>query len=561
MLHTRYRQHSHSPCLVLGRAVACSSPAMPQRMSGRSYPLRSRAASSVASFDAPSTAARAALSVSASYYSPLAPASADQQNQVKEDAEEEEAGAVESGKVDGDVLSSTDSCVDVGQPVHSVQSAVGPVRRSASDTATWSNAADTRFVATITETICTLDVCAHCCKCHLRHNKSGYGRCMRTARQPWPDCECAGKCAAGRCAQVECAGSNIAVDLIRSQSSYREDHLSSTVPVASPHSTPSPLPPTGVRRAAGGVHVDEEVCVSPQAGMHASPTAAYRQPSATVSDDGLVASSVVVVGDVVDVGTAVQVLGTSGETGLGAAARAGPAVGPQLPSQVLSFLRDLPYTPHQLPVIADGRCSVASVLLALRVIPDTHTTDEGKRVIDEQRRRLGQSMLDKWTEREWVQQVPVSLRGGARRVDALDGPGRRSYWVHQQLLAEGPATAWLDHCVLYAACAEYDVAVLVLYTEGEGQWYCRHVGANKGSYIVLYHASCTRASRAPSPRPITAGSRAHSAAPCRCTPSRACSPSTRCCSCRPSSSTCSPSARCSRSGTARALHRAGVHCA
>ena len=408
---TRQAGKYHSPCLVLGRAETRSSSAIPQRMSGRSYPLRSRAASSVASFDAPSTAARAALSVSASCYSPLAPASADQQKQVKEDAEEEAAGAVVGGKVDGDVLSSTVSCV--GQTVHSVQSAVGPVRRSASDTGTWSNAADTRFVATITETICTPDVCAHCCKCHLRHNKSGYGRCMRTARQPWPDCECAGKCAAGRCAQVECAGSHIAVDLTRSHSSYREDHLSSTVPVASPHPTPSPSPPAGVRRAAGGVHVDEEVCVSPQAGMPASPTAAYRQPSTTVSDDGLVASSVVVVGDGVDVWTAVSVFETSGETGLGAAARAGRAVGPQLPSQVLSFLRDLPHTPHPLPVITDGRCSVASVLLALRVIPDTHTTDEGKRVIDEQRRRLGQSMLDKWTEREWVQQVPVSLRGGA----------------------------------------------------------------------------------------------------------------------------------------------------
>ena len=141
---TRQAGKYHSPCLVLGRAETRSSPAMPQRMSGRSYPLRWRAASSVASFDAPSTAARAALSVSASCYSPLAPAPADQRNQAKEDAEEEEAGAVVGGKVNGDVLSSTDSGVRVGQTVHSVQSAVGPVRRSASDTATWSNAADTR---------------------------------------------------------------------------------------------------------------------------------------------------------------------------------------------------------------------------------------------------------------------------------------------------------------------------------------------------------------------------------------------------------------------------------
>ena len=168
---------------------------MPQRVSARSYPLRSRAASSVASFDAPSTAARAALSVSASCYSPLAPAPADQQNQAKEDAEEEETRAVEGGKVDGDELSSTDSDVHVGQAVHNVQSAVGPVHRSASDLRTCSNTADTRFVATVTEIICTLDACSHCCTCHLRHNKNGYGRCMRTARQPWPDCECAGKCA------------------------------------------------------------------------------------------------------------------------------------------------------------------------------------------------------------------------------------------------------------------------------------------------------------------------------------------------------------------------------
>ena len=62
---------------------------MPQRSSGRSYPLRRCAASSAASFDAPSTAARAALSISASYYSLLATASADRRGQAQEDAEEE----------------------------------------------------------------------------------------------------------------------------------------------------------------------------------------------------------------------------------------------------------------------------------------------------------------------------------------------------------------------------------------------------------------------------------------------------------------------------------------
>ena len=89
------------------RIVARLSPVMPQRSSGRSYQLRRRAASSVASFDAPPTAARAALSVSASYYSPLATASADHLNQAMEDAEEKKEGAVVGGEVEGRMLSLT----------------------------------------------------------------------------------------------------------------------------------------------------------------------------------------------------------------------------------------------------------------------------------------------------------------------------------------------------------------------------------------------------------------------------------------------------------------------
>ena len=235
--------------------------------------------------------------------------------------------------------------------------------------------------------------------------------------------------------------------------------------------------------------MDEEACASPQAGVRTSSAAAYRLPSTTVSDDGGLAASSVQPGVAGTAGTAQHGTVTSGGTGLGPA-HGGRAKGAQLPLQVLSFLRGLrlPHTPRPLPVISDGRCSVASVLLALRLVPDAHSSADDKRVIDAARRRLGQSMLDRWTEREWVRQVPVDLRGGARRVDAADGRMRRSYWVHQQLLAEGLATGWLDHCVLYAASAEYGVGVLVLYTEGMGQWYCRHVGAGKGSYIVLYHA-------------------------------------------------------------------------
>ena len=387
------------------------------------------------------------------------------------------------GKSDGDKSRSTDSGVRVGLSVHSVQSAVGPATRSASDTSLRSNlkAPDTRFVATVTEIVCTLGTCLHCCACHLRHNRTGYGRCMRTARQPWPDCECAGKCAAGRCAQVECAGSRATVDLTRCQpSSHHGNCISPAVSFVSPHPAPSPSPPAGVRRTAGGVHVDEDVCASPQAGARASFAAAYRQPSAAVSDSRSAASVEVAAAES---GRETMLCADKSEKdealqcdeGVLRSNRA-KAKGAQLPVQVLSCLSALPHTPHPLCVIADGRCSVASILLALGAIPDEHSSEADKRVIDAKRRRLGEALRDKWTEREWVQQVPVDLRGGARRPDAAAGHARRSYAVLQQLLLHGPATAWLDHCVLYVASALHDMAALVLYTEGDGQWYCRHVG-------------------------------------------------------------------------------------
>ena len=79
---------------------------MPARSSGRSSSLRRRAAaSSVVSFDASSTAVHAAVSVSASYYSPLVPASAEHHGQVEEDAEGEEEETGLGGNVDGQVVS------------------------------------------------------------------------------------------------------------------------------------------------------------------------------------------------------------------------------------------------------------------------------------------------------------------------------------------------------------------------------------------------------------------------------------------------------------------------
>ena len=339
----------------------------------------------------------------------------------------------------------------------------------------------------VTEVVCTLDTCNHCCKCHLRHNKTGYGRCMRTARQPWSDCECAGKCEAGLCAQVECAGSHIVVDLTRSQSTtYHDDHHSSTVPVVSHPSAPSP-PPTGVRREAGGVHMDEEVRVGPQADMHASSNEAYRQPSATVSDSGLVASQAVGGTDEDEATTPAD--DTSDDV---TQVEADVPVDRRVPKAVLDQLSSLPYQPRRVPVIGDGRCSVASVLLARGVIPDNHCTDRGRQLIDRERRRLGQSLADKWTEAEWVERVPVHLRRDRQECDPSGGKQlRRSYSIYRQLLTEKGPTTWLGHSVFYLASAEYNIGIFVIYNAGyttHAAWYCLRVGADKERHIVLYHS-------------------------------------------------------------------------
>ena len=156
---------------------------MPVQSSGRSYPLRRRAASSAGSFDAPSPAARAALTVSASYYSPLEDASADRQHPAKEEAGQGEEVAVVGGGVESGVSSSTDSGVRVGLSVHSGQAPVGPHRSLSHSTAATTTTTSTtqRHLRNtiVTEAVCTPDLCSHCCACHLRHPRKGYGSCWK----------------------------------------------------------------------------------------------------------------------------------------------------------------------------------------------------------------------------------------------------------------------------------------------------------------------------------------------------------------------------------------------
>ena len=356
----------------------------------------------------------------------------------------------------------------------------------------------------VTEHVCTLQSCSHCCKCHLRHNKNGYGRCMKSASAPWPDCECAGKCTAGRCAQPECASNRVVVDLTASppvsgsqstltspaahsqqqrQQQDDNDRHQPGVSAVSHTSTPSsPLP--GARREAGGVHHGEEVCVGPQADTHASSSAAYRQPSATVTDSWSAASQAV--GKVDGSEATAHTTGTScGD------ARSDVPVDRPLPRAVLDELLSLSRQPRRLPVIADGRCSVASVLLARGMIDDAHINERGRQTIDAERRRLGRSMMDRWTEADWIRRVPMHIRGAYTTYDQTDPAGTRRHSSHKalhHLLTEKAPTEWLDHAVFYLASAEYGIGVFIIRTADSGKWYCERIGEEADRHIVLYQA-------------------------------------------------------------------------
>ena len=126
---------------------------------------------------------------------------------------------------------------------------------------------------------------------------------------------------------------------------------------------------------------------------------------------------------------------------------------------------------------------------AVTYIPYFHNTVQGRRTIDTERRRLGQSLSDKWTEAEWIRQVPLHLRLDRQECGPVNGNQvRRSYSVYHQLLTEGRPTEWLDHSVLYLASAEYDIGVFVIYQpDSSPQWCCRRVGKDKGRHIMLFH--------------------------------------------------------------------------
>ena len=148
-----------------------------------------------------------------------------------------------------------------------------------------------------------------------------------------------------------------------------------------------------------------------------------------------------------------------------------------------------------LKVIGDGRCSVASLLLALGFIPLDHYDAASKAVIDDGRRGLGHSMHRLWRgEREWVEEVPTEVRMANARVGeetankSLNTLVQSSYDRLYETLTVGPPTTWLDHAVFYLASRQYDVGIFIVVPGRSGvPLYCRHIGAHRKQHIVLLH--------------------------------------------------------------------------
>ena len=164
-----------------------------------------------------------------------------------------------------------------------------------------------------------------------------------------------------------------------------------------------------------------------------------------------------------------------------------------VPYDISDLLRAL--TAKVMTVIADGRCSVASVLLALSIIPQDHNNLVGKRIIDDARRALGHSMQTLWSsEREWINEVPVELRipnarlgkDPANKADNI--LVQSSFSALQALLTQDSPTKWLDHTAFYLASRMYNVGIIIVVpARGGAPLYCRRIGAHYRRYIVLLH--------------------------------------------------------------------------
>ena len=369
---------------------------------------------------------------------------------------------------------------------------------------------------------------------------------MQTARRPWPDCECAGQCTAGRCAQRNCRSNLVlpsAKPTTRLQHSSRSDRHTTGVSADS-HSPTPPSPPTGVRRDSDGVHVGEVVCAGSQAGTLPSSAAAYHQTSTAVSDSGLVASQAVddvngeepvdepdsddgsVHGDQASEQvledskihnsssehnrTAEDTAVATPEHVLQRGLRANSEVevvrailykAPRAPSSALKMeeLADLPHTPYALYTLGGGRCSITAPMLAVGKLPDSHANHHCQARIDAERIRVGETMREPtWSEERWIRDVPLVLRMERVRTGWHVDPSKRStpltsyHALRQSLLDPSQNLEWLEPSVFYLIADLYNVGIVVMQAfpeRGSNTTYYRHIRAASQQHIVIWFAN------------------------------------------------------------------------
>ena len=147
-------------------------------------------------------------------------------------------------------------------------------------------------------------------------------------------------------------------------------------------------------------------------------------------------------------------------------------------------------------VLADGRCSVASVLVALDKIGAMHNTEKCKSKIDAERRKIGRSIQHKWSEQRWVDSIPWQFR----QMAVSNNTTATSYQVMRDTMVDqythDPRKP-LPACFLWAASEMYGVGIFLIVdgfpspSDSEGvhrraEYY--HIGGDHGytEHIVIY---------------------------------------------------------------------------
>ena len=129
-----------------------------------------------------------------------------------------------------------------------------------------------------------------------------------------------------------------------------------------------------------------------------------------------------------------------------------------------------PHCIHRIGIIGDGRCSVDSLLVALkkRQAYKLKYTEDGTLInprtpdlaaeIDDERLRLFASVDSNWTERDWQEKIPAEVRTSL----CLNGSSLSSWQHFQATWQDISPTTHLGHDLFYMASDSFDIGIIIL---------------------------------------------------------------------------------------------------